>query len=165
MFYRRLKRLIVYLRDGNDKMPDPDLRFELPAGMELEIRAGAGNDRIIGTEGNDDLQGGDGADRVYGSGGKKDKLVRWRWQRPPDGIRDPEGGPGKDFIEAFYGFGQFKAGRSRIFAGSGNDKALSGNGVRDSSTAGRARTGPRAGRTGAGWTRSGATASDADRGS
>jgi Ca2+-binding RTX toxin-like protein len=126
-----MKSLIVYLGDRNDKMPDPDLKFELPAGMKLIIRAGNGNDSIIGTEGNDTLDGGAGADRVYGSGGKKDKLSGDTGNDRLTGFGTLKGGPGKDFIEAFYGFGQFKAGRSRIYAGSGNDKVLSGNGVRD----------------------------------
>ena len=127
----RVQVLEILLYDRNDKMPDPDKKFEIPAGMKLVVLGGPGNDSLIGTEGNDTLDGGDGGDRVYGSGGKKDKLSGDTGNDRLTGFGTLKGGSGKDFIEAFYGFGQFKAGRSRIFAGSGNDKVLSGNGVRD----------------------------------
>lgn len=126
-----LNALVLVLGDGNDTMPDPDLKFELPSGIKLYVNGGAGNDSIIGTEGDDRLAGGDGADRIYGSGGKKDSLDGEGGKDRLTGFGTLSGGPGNDFIEAFYGFGQFKAGRTKVFAGSGNDNVLSGNGVRD----------------------------------
>ena len=124
--------VVVHLGDGNDELTARStvLELQVPQGVKFEADGGSGKDSLIGTKGNDKLNGGSGADRVYGSGGK-DKLYGGSGNDRLTGFNRLYGGTGNDFIELFYGFGQYKAFPSKVYAGAGKDRVLAGNKVRD----------------------------------
>ena len=124
--------VVVRLGDGNDELTARStvLELQVPRGVKFEADGGPGKDSLIGTKGNDKLSGGSGPDRVYGSGGK-DKLYGGSGNDRLTGFYRLYGGTGNDFIELFYGFGQYKAFPSKVYAGAGKDRVLAGNKVRD----------------------------------
>jgi Ca2+-binding RTX toxin-like protein len=124
--------VVVRLNDGNDELTaqSTSLQLVLPGGVGFTVDGGAGNDTLIGTKGHDTLNGGPGADKVYGSGGN-DTLTGGSGNDRITGFGKLSGGAGNDFMELFYGFGQYRAFRSTASGGSGNDHILAGNGVAD----------------------------------
>ena len=126
-----IRSVVVNLGDRDDSMARNVLEGEVPAGARLAVEGGPGKDFIIGTTGSDTLSGGSGDDSVYGSGGR-DVLKGGSGNDRLTGFGTLEGGAGGDFIEAFYGFsGEYAPFRTRVFAGGGNDRVLTGNKVRD----------------------------------
>jgi len=125
-----IRSVVVNLGDRDDSMARNVLEGEVPAGARLAVDGGSGKDFIIGTTGSDTLSGGPGNDSVYGNGGR-DVLRGGSGEDRLTGFGTLYGGAGDDFIEAFYGFGQYKAFPSKVSAGAGNDAVLTGNKVRD----------------------------------
>jgi RTX calcium-binding nonapeptide repeat (4 copies) len=117
-------------RDDEMKTTGPAVQVDLPPGVKFKVDGGAGKDRLIGTKANDVLSGGPGADNVFGSGGK-DNLIGGSGNDRVTGFGTLDGGPGNDFLEAFYGFGDKKPFASKVFGGSGKDHVLTGNKVHD----------------------------------
>lgn len=126
-----ISAVIVNLGDRDDNMMRNVLEGEVPAKAKLTVDGGPGKDFIIGTTGNDALSGGTGDDSVYGSGGR-DVLKGGAGKDRLTGFGTLEGGAGNDFLEAFYGFGQYKSSPTKVLGGAGNDRALTGNKVGDS---------------------------------
>jgi len=120
-------RLVVLLGDEHDVVQtyvEANVRF--PDWLTLVIDGGAGDDEVFGSEHDgDELSGGAGNDRVNGGGGKdiisggagKDRLT---------GFGRITGGDGDDFIELFDSLRDRWYG-SRVSAGAGNDRVLTGN--------------------------------------
>ena len=127
-----VRSVVVRLGDGNDELTARStvLELQVPRGVKFEADGGSGKDSLIGTKGNDKLSGGSGPDRVYGSGGK-DELHGGSGNDRLTGFYRLYGGTGNDFIELFYGFGQYRASPSKVYAGAGKDRVLAGNKVPD----------------------------------
>jgi serralysin len=133
-----IRSVVVHLGDRDDTMARNVLEGEVPAGARLTVDGGSGKDFIIGTTGSDTLSGGTGDDKVYGSGGR-DVLKGGSGKDRLTGFGTLDGGAGDDFLEAFYGVGQYKASHTEVFAGAGNDRVLTGNKVRDTVDCGSGR--------------------------
>lgn len=103
--------------------------YRVPAGQELIVRGGGGNDRIgvpkgvdldvtlIGGEGNDAIHGGDGDDSVYGLDGHD-------YVDAGAGSDRVSGGADRDYVDG-------QTGDDRLYGGEGNDSiyGLDGNDV------------------------------------
>jgi hypothetical protein len=120
--------VLVNLGDGNDELQvSSGIGANLPSGISLKVDGGAGKDTIYGTKRNDVLIGGTGADLLYGGGGK-DTIDGGGGNDSVHGQGIVRGGAGDDFLVLFYE--NFRV-PSKVSAGSGNDRILGGNKVRD----------------------------------
>ncbi len=123
-----VERIEVNAGDGNDRVA------LLGVDQDATIEGGAGNDRIIGGNGNDVINGGDGRDRIQGRGGDDsldggDGADRLIGQAGDDVLT---GGNGHDFLNGGSGDDDLGGGigRDRLRGGRGLDM-LSGGGGRD----------------------------------
>ena len=114
--------------DGNDRLVSNE-----PAGSDVDLSGGNGNDVITGSDARDNLDGGAGVDVLRGglgkdflSGGIGDDRVYGGWG--DDGVGGSQGndlldgGLGRDILDGW-------SGRDRIYGGPGNDYIRAGDGI------------------------------------
>lgn len=126
---------VIEVNDDDERIlvPGETRTFRLPAGKDLTIHGGGGNDiitlpadsslsfTVIGGGGDDIITGGDGRDRLFGLGGD-DNI------KAGGGGDYVSGGAGHDYLDG-------QGGDDRIFGGGGRD-TLYGLGGRDHLTGG-----------------------------
>jgi Ca2+-binding RTX toxin-like protein len=108
----------IYGRAGNDTLIGGD--------GENRLEGGGGHDSLLGSEDNDSMLGGDGDDRLFGGQGQ-DVL------RGGEGNDFIDGGPGNDRLYGEGGNDTIFAnrGRNRVYGGDGDDVIFARDGRRD----------------------------------